>query len=443
MVSLINFCIFRQLSDDAANLLRNLVNSPNSLLLGKGAFFIHVNNMIFQVLKDGATLMSTRLDVQSPRIDYVHPTWFEAGKPVELILCGSSLDQPKFRSLLSFDGDYLKHDCHRLTSRDAIDCVENGDLILDSQHEIFRINITQSRPDIHGPAFVEVENMFGLSNFVPILFGSKQLCSELERIQDALCGSSNSNLFGELQGASSDPYERRKLQMAAMSGFLIDIGWLIRKPTHDDFKNVLSSTNIQRWVCILKFLIQNDFLNVLEIIVKSMENIMGSEVLSNMERGRLEDHVTAFLGYVSHARNIINSRANSDEKTKLETRWISVSSPNQPSLGTFDPPANETTGTGGDKNLHSANAAYEEETVPLVTRDDSRRHWCQPDMNARWLKPSLVVKYPGGATRMRLGMTVVVAAVLCFTACLVLFHPHGVGALASPVKRYLSSDSAL
>jgi len=41
--------------------------------------------------------MSTRLDVQSPRIDYVHPTWFEAGKPVELMLCGNFLDQPKFR----------------------------------------------------------------------------------------------------------------------------------------------------------------------------------------------------------------------------------------------------------------------------------------------------------------------------------------------------------
>jgi len=382
--------------------------------------------------------MSTRLDVQSPKIDYVHPTWFEAGKPVELILCGSFLDQPKFRSLLSFDGDYLKHDCCRLTSRDAIDCVENGDLILDSQHEIFRINITQTRPEIHGPAFVEVENMFGLSNFVPILFGSKQLCSELERIHDVLSGSSNSNLFGELPGASSDPYERRKVQKAAMSGFLIDIGWLIRKPTHDDFKNVLSSTNIERWICILKFLIQNDFINVLEIIVKSMENIMGSEVLSNLERGRLEDHVTAFLGYVKHAQNIINSRANNDKKTKLETRWT-----NQPSLGTSDPPAIENSGTDVDKNLHSANAAYEEETVPLVTRDVSHRHCCQPDMNARWLKPSLVVKYPGGTTRMRLGMTVIVAAVLCFTACLVLFHPHGVGALASPVKRYLSSDSTL
>jgi len=101
----------------------------------------------------------------------------------------------------------------------------------------------------------------------------------------------------------------------------------------------------------------------------------------------------------------------------------------------------QNSGTDVDKNLHSANAAYEEETVPLVTRDVSHRHCCQPDMNARWLKPSVVVKYPGGATRMRLGMTVIVAAVLCFTACLVLSHPHGVGALASPVKRYLSSDS--
>ncbi|KAK3138795.1 hypothetical protein QOZ80_5AG0373510 [Eleusine coracana subsp. coracana] len=210
-----------KLSNDAANLLRKLVNSPNSLLLGKGAFFIHVDNMIYQVLKDGTTLTSTRLEVQAPRIHYVHPAWFEAGKPVEFLLCGSSLDQPKFRSLLSFDGDYLKHDCFRLTSLDAFDCVEKGDLRLDSQHEIFRISISQSRPNTHGPAFVEVENVSGLSNFVPILFGSKQLCSELEKIQDILCGSSCKNN---------------------------DIGWLIKTYTPEEFKHALSLTNTQRWV---------------------------------------------------------------------------------------------------------------------------------------------------------------------------------------------------
>jgi hypothetical protein len=48
-------------------------------------------------------------------------------------------------------------------------------------------------------SLLQVENIFGLSNFVPILFGSKQLCSELERIQDALCGSySKNNVLGEL-----------------------------------------------------------------------------------------------------------------------------------------------------------------------------------------------------------------------------------------------------
>nr|AQQ11874.1 squamosa-promoter binding protein-like protein [Phyllostachys edulis] len=431
-----------KLSEDAANLVRNLVNAPNSLLLGKGAFFIHVNNMVFQVLKDGATLMSTRIEVQAPRIHYVHPNWFEAGKPIELLLCGSSLDQPKFRSLLSFDGDYLKHDCCRLMSHETFACVENGDPMLDSQHQIFRINITQSKPDTHGPAFVEVENMLGLSNFVPILFGSKQLCFELERIQDALCGSSYKSVFGEFPGATSDPCDHRELQQTAMSGFLIDIGWLIRKPSPDEFKNVLSLTNIQRWICMLKFLIQSDFINVLEIIVKSLDNIIGSEILSNMERGRLEDHVTSFLGYVRHAQNIVNHRAKHDEKT-LERRWDGDSVPNQPNLGTSVPLAKENTGASSEYDLNPTNAdCQEEESVPLVTKTVSHRQCCHPEMNARWLNPASVATFPGGAVRMRLVTTVVVAAVLCFTACVVLFHPHRVGVLAAPVKRYLSSDSS-
>jgi hypothetical protein len=60
-----------------------------------------------------------------------------------------------------------------------------------------------------------------------------------------------------------------------------------------------------------------------------------------LERGRLEDHVTAFLGYVSHARNIADRRANHDEKTQIETRGIIVTSPNQPNLGASVPFASE------------------------------------------------------------------------------------------------------
>ncbi|KQK06300.1 squamosa promoter-binding-like protein 9 [Brachypodium distachyon] len=433
-----------QLSEDAANLVRDLVNAPSSLLLGKGAFFVHVNNMIFQVLKDGATLMSTRLEVQAPRIHYVHPTWFEAGKPVELLLCGSSLDHPKFRSLLSFDGEYLKHDCCRLTSHETIACVKNA-AALDSQHEIFRINITQTKADTHGPGFVEVENMIGLSNFVPVLFGSKQLCSELERIQDALCGSNEKykSVFGEVPGATSDLCGRLELKQTAMSGFLIEIGWLIRKSSPDELKNLLSSANIKRWTSVLKFLIQNDFINVLEIIVKSSDNIIGSEILSNLERGRLEHHVTTFLGYVRHARNIVEDRAKYDKQTQLETRWCGDSASNQPNLGTSVPFAKENTGDGSEYDLHPTNVeCKEEERMLLVSpKAVSHRQCCSPEMNARWLNPTLGAPFPGGAMRTRLVKTVVVAAVLCFAACVVVFHPDRVGVLAAPVKRFLFSDS--
>ncbi|KAF6990155.1 hypothetical protein CFC21_007389 [Triticum aestivum] len=432
-----------KLSEDTANLVRNLVNAPSSLLLGKGAFFVHVNNTIFQVLKDGATLMSTRLEVQAPRIHCVHPTWFEAGKPIELLLCGSSLDQPKFRSLLSFDGEYLKHDCCRLTSREIFGCVKNGAPTFDSHHEVFRINITQTKPDTHGPGFVEVENVFGLSNFVPILFGSKQLCFELERIQDVLCGSSKyKSTNGEFPGITSDRCEHWKLQQTAMSGFLIEIGWLIKKPSPDEFKNLLSKTNIKRWICLLEFLIQNNFINVLEMIVKSSDNIIGSEILSNLESGRLEDHVTAFLGYVRHARTIVDQRAKHNEETQLQTRWCGDSVSDQPSLGTSVPLGKENVAASDDFCLPSTNAECEaEESVPLVTNEAVSHRQCRaPEMNARWLNPALVAPFPSGMMRTRLVATVAVAAILCFTACVALFHPGRVGVLAAPVKRYLFSD---
>ncbi|KAF0922777.1 hypothetical protein E2562_001163 [Oryza meyeriana var. granulata] len=421
-----------KLSEDTANLVKSLVNAPNSLLLGKGAFFIHVNNMIFQVLKDGATLTSTRLEVQSPRIHYVRPSWFEAGKPIELIICGSSLDQPKFRSLVSFDGLYLKHDSCRILSHETFNHVESGEHILDSQHEIFRINITQTKLDTHGPAFVEVENMFGLSNFVPILVGSKHLCSELERIHDALCGSSD---------RSSDSCELRGLQHTAMSEFLVDIGWLMRKPSPDEFQNLLSLANIQRWVCMMKFLIQNNFINVLEVIVNLLDNIIGSEVLSNLEKGRVESHVTEFLGYVRQARNIVDRRPKYGKQTQIDTRWASDNAPNEPNMGISVPLAEESTGASGEHDLHSTNAASgEEENMPLVTKALPHRQCCHPEISARWLNPASIGAFPGGDMRMRLASTVVIAAVLCFTACVVLFHPQRVGVLATPVKRYLSRN---
>uniref|UniRef100_A0A452Z3C2 Uncharacterized protein n=1 Tax=Aegilops tauschii subsp. strangulata TaxID=200361 RepID=A0A452Z3C2_AEGTS len=92
--------------------------------------------------------------------------------------------------------------------------------------------------------------------------------------------------------------------------------------------------------------------------------------------------------------------------------------------------------------LPSTNAeCEEEESVPLVTNEAvSHRQCCPSEMNARWLNPALVAPFPSGVMRTRLVATVAVAAILCFTACVAVFHPDRVGVLAAPVKRYLFRD---
>lgn len=40
--------------------------------------------------------------MHAPRLHYVHPTCFEAGKPMEFVACGSNLLQPKLRYAFLF-----------------------------------------------------------------------------------------------------------------------------------------------------------------------------------------------------------------------------------------------------------------------------------------------------------------------------------------------------
>lgn len=55
-------------------------------------------NMRFIITSiDGTSLMNIKMEVHAPRIHYVHPTYFEVGKPIEFVVCGSYLNQPKFR----------------------------------------------------------------------------------------------------------------------------------------------------------------------------------------------------------------------------------------------------------------------------------------------------------------------------------------------------------
>ena len=46
---------------------------------------------------DGTFLANINMEVHGPKIHYIYPNCFEAGKPVEFIVCGSNLLRSKFR----------------------------------------------------------------------------------------------------------------------------------------------------------------------------------------------------------------------------------------------------------------------------------------------------------------------------------------------------------
>jgi hypothetical protein len=49
----------------------------------------------------GTSVMKVKVKVQAPRIHYVHPICFEAGKPLEFVACGSNLLQSNFGMALA------------------------------------------------------------------------------------------------------------------------------------------------------------------------------------------------------------------------------------------------------------------------------------------------------------------------------------------------------
>ncbi|KMZ69314.1 hypothetical protein ZOSMA_217G00090 [Zostera marina] len=59
---------------------------------------IHIEEVVQddEQSKDGTSLVNVKMEVQVPKLHYVYPVLFEAGKSIEIFACGSNLFQPNF-----------------------------------------------------------------------------------------------------------------------------------------------------------------------------------------------------------------------------------------------------------------------------------------------------------------------------------------------------------
>ncbi|KAF9605281.1 hypothetical protein IFM89_015897 [Coptis chinensis] len=445
--------MWEKLSEDTACHIHNFINAPESMLFGRGSITVYLNDMILRVTKGGTSIVNVPMEVLVPRLHYVRPYCFEAGKPMEFVACGSNLLQPKFRFLVSFAGTYLAYDDCLVTPYERTgSCYgtkEDSSKLF--EHQTCKIYIRSTDPNLFGPAFIEVENESGLSNFIPVLFGDKKICSEMKmlhkRLDDTLFSKETHHVV--LDG-NREPCKGFALRQGAVSELLLDIGWLLKEPKLDDMQNHLNSTQIQRFNCLLRFLIQNESTHVLEKILHSLKIIGNANKFYNPDNVVIDADVVLFHKHVEYATEIVNQRfgrmggqvlhsGNSVEKAHFLSKCYGASV-----VLTHVPCSSEDLEMAKEKNkgtLITSALRQSGETVPLLNKEVVMNLTYGPDPLNVWPEKTCSRFVPTTFLSSRPFFLLVAAGVVCFGMCAVFLHPNKVGEFTVAIRRCLFGKS--
>ncbi|MBA0700432.1 hypothetical protein Goari_026750, partial [Gossypium aridum] len=421
--------MWAKLSENPMTYMHDFVFRPGRMLYGRGFMTIYLNNMIFRTTKDGISLVKIDAEVQVPRLHFVYPACFEAGKPMEFVACGSNLLQPKFRFLVSFAGRYLP--CYY---RVASSLVQSKDDSPSCDHQLYKIYIPQTEPDLFGPAFIEVENQSGLSNFIPVLIGDKEVCSEMKSIQQRFDASvfQERSIFSTT-GSLFEACEMSTSQHRAYSEFLLDIAWLLREPKLENFKETMASSQILRFNRLLSFLIQNESTIILKKILQNLKIVV--EMIGF--DGTNDSGVRLLQKYMNHARDILSDELQKGEIPVFRSEYIEQER-NQASQSSFDnnelpivPKISQVLEERTSKLQTIMAAPTPSETVPLLNKEII--------MNVN-LSKDYSRKSCGFATmrlRSRPAVLIIAATAICLGMCAVILHPSRVGEFAVTMRRCL------
>ncbi|CAK9318570.1 unnamed protein product [Citrullus colocynthis] len=422
-----------KLLEDPTTHVHNFVVARGRPLWGRGSMLVYLNNMIFRAV-EGESVMKIEMDMHAPRLHYVHPTCFEAGKPMEIVACGSHLRQPKFRSLVSFAGKYLAHDHSFVLPH----CQKEGDAKW-SDHQLFKICIPHTEYDLFGPAFVEVENQSGLSNFIPILIGDSVTCSEMKAIQERL----DMSLLVEATGSSHDTCEHSSLRQKVYSELMMDISWLLRKPSSEPVQQIMNSSQIQRFTRLLKFLICNDSTVILGRVLEHLKIVMDNVESNAAVNSFSYPDLRFFEKYLDYARDVLQLNLRKTGNSVLHLGFLkpkgghvsqSCSENKLVSAvpGTVLKMESRESGNFQAVTGSTSIGSVEMETIPLINEKLGKKRTVQEHS-----RKSCSLLFSGAHFRRQTTLFAVTFVAVCFGICAALVHSHKVGEFAISIRRCL------
>ncbi|XP_050218796.1 squamosa promoter-binding-like protein 7 [Mercurialis annua] len=415
-------CMWAKLFEDPVSYVHKFVAVPGKMLSKRGPMLVYLNNTILHVMKDGISVVKVNTEGQTPTLHCVHPPYFEAGKPIEFVACGSNLLQPKFRLLVSFAGKYLAYEyCVALPHG----CTEGCP---DVDHQSCKISIPHIGSNLCGPVFIEVENESGLSNFIPVLIGDTEVCFEMKKIQQS-CDASYL-----LDGSECEVYAQRQM---AFSEFVVDIAWLLKNPSSESFQRIMSSSGIQRLDSLLKLLLLHEATAIMDKISQNLKVILCK---MKIDYGNNDDNVILLQKYIDYTSDIFSQNVKKSdsltaqlEGTVLERDCGIYSSSDVTSVAPLTSEDTEMRQNGKLGMTKNSSAIMKHDMIPLLQREvvmnmnlfhDSPKQSC-----------SLVLFKSFRAT-----VLLIATVAVCLGACAILLHPTKVSKLAITVRRCLADQ---
>ncbi|XP_015888326.2 squamosa promoter-binding-like protein 7 isoform X1 [Ziziphus jujuba] len=433
--------------EDPIAYVHDFIVSPGRMLCGRGNVLVYLNNMIFHVVKNGTSVIKAKVEVQAPRLHYVHPTCFEAGKPMEFVACGSNLLQPKFRFLISFSGKYLAYDYYHESSH--FQSGEGTECSFD--HQLYRIHVPHTEANNFGPVFIEVENEAGLSNFIPVIIGDKETCLEMKMIEQRL----DASLFSEGSdcstiGSLSDSCEVSTLRQKSFSEVVLDIAWLLKRPGSESFQQIMTASKIQRFNSLLNFLISTQSTAILERILKNLKIIMNNTKSSSGYNSNSDADLRLLEKYMNYAHEIFRQKMNEAGGLGLHSKnlmpeedFVSQScfKANVHSTVPFSSQDMEIM-VNGKSVMVGSSTNKTSETVPLLNKEsvieaNIVKEWPRKPSSRSSSGKFFSCRSTGPFLVFRPSLYMIAIVTVCLGICAVLFHPSKVGEFAVSIRRCL------
>lgn len=120
----------------------------------------------------------------------------------------------------------------------------------------------------------------------------------------------------------SDTCEISTLKQTSSSEALLDIAWLLKHPLSETFWQIMTASKIQRFNCLLNFLIAMESTTIIEKVLLNLETMMNNMKSDNGYNGSRDADLRLLEKYMGYAHEILHQKKDEARGTEQHSKTL-------------------------------------------------------------------------------------------------------------------------